>query len=78
MLTEDTTLHWREIMLAANYPTKKNLKEHVGKPLRYVETSRFGAEYRENGKFCVVGPSYYERKWFAEVTMQDGLIKKVT
>ena len=65
-------------MLGANYKTKKALKENVGKPLRYTETSMFGPEYKDNGKFCVVGPSPYNRKWFAEVTMANGLIKKVS
>ena len=64
-------------MMGASYPSKKNLKENLGKPLRYVETSAFGEEYRANGTFCVVGPSPYMRKWFAEVTMKDGLITKV-
>lgn len=65
-------------MMGATYPTKKALKNAIGQPLRYVETSMFGEEYRENGKFCVVGPSPYKRTWFAEVTMKDGLIEKVT
>ena len=64
--------------MGASYPTKKALKESVGKRLRYVETSMFGSEYRENGKFCVVGPcAHTNRKWYAEVTMKDGLIEKV-
>jgi hypothetical protein len=65
-------------LAASGYKTKKILKECVGRPLRYTETSMFGAEYKANGKFAVVGPSATERKWFAEVTMEDGLIKKVT
>lgn len=65
-------------MMAASYKTKKALKEAIGQPLRYVETSMFGAEYKENGKFAVVGPSPYERKWYAEVTMKDGKIAKVS
>jgi hypothetical protein len=65
-------------MMGASYPTKKALKENIGKSLFYVETSLFGAEYKENGTFCVVGPSPYERKWYASVTMENGLIKKVT
>jgi hypothetical protein len=64
-------------MMAASYPTKKALKEQVGQPLRYVETSVFGAEFNPNGTFCVVGPSPYQRKWFASVTMKDGKIAKV-
>ena len=65
-------------MLAARYKTKKQLKESIGERLRYVETSMFGNEYRPNGKFAVVGPDPLLRKWFAEVTMRDGLIEKVT
>lgn len=65
-------------MLGANYKTKKSLKENVGKRLKYAETSLFGLEYKSNGKFCVVGPSPYERKWYAEVTMENNLIKKVS
>ena len=64
-------------MMAALYKTKKELKENVGSGLRYEETSMFGNEYKHSGTFCVVGPSKYERKWFAEVTMADGLIAKV-
>lgn len=64
-------------MMAARYPTKKALKESIGQKLKYQETSVFGPEYKSNGTFAVVGPSPYERKWYAEVTMQDGLITKV-
>ena len=66
-------------MMGASYPTKKALKESVGKPLRYVETSMFGEEYKPNGTFAVVGPdAYRSRKWYATVTMENGLIKKVS
>ena len=65
-------------MMGANYPTKKALKASIGKRLRYVETSMFNAEFKPDGTFCVVGPSPYKRKWHAQVTMADGLIKKVS
>lgn len=66
-------------MMGANYKTKKELKESIGSPLRYVETSMFGPEYTPNGTFCVVGPDPYKnRKWFATVTMENGVIKKVS
>jgi len=65
-------------MMGARYKTKKELKAAVGQELRYVETSMFGAEYTPNGTFCVVGPDPYIRKWFAEVTMKDGKIAKVS
>ncbi len=65
-------------MMGASYPTKKALKENVGKPLRYVETSMFGPEYKADGTFCVVGPCpYTNRRWYASVTMAGGLIAKV-
>lgn len=64
-------------MMGASYKTKKELKENIGKPLLYVETSMFGEEYKPDGTFCVVGPSPQVRKWYAEVTMQNGLIFKV-
>ena len=64
-------------MMGASYKSKKDLKAAVGQELRYEETSMFGPEFKANGTFCVVGPSPYERKWFAEVTMKDGKIAKV-
>ena len=64
-------------MLVATYPTKKALKSQIGRPLNYIETSLFGAEFKVDGKFCVVGPEPYVRKWYAEITMRDGLIQKV-
>lgn len=65
-------------MMGANYKTKKALKESVGQPLNYIETSLFGTEYTDNGVFCVVGPDpYNNRKWYARITMKDGLISKV-
>jgi hypothetical protein len=65
-------------LAASGYKTKKDLKSDIGKPLNYRETSLFGDEYKANGKFAVVGPSATERKWFAEVTMRDNLIAKVS
>ncbi len=64
-------------MLGAQYKTKKALKENVGKGLRFTETSMFGPEYKSTGKFCVVGPSPFERKWYAEVEMKDDIITRV-
>lgn len=65
-------------MMGAHYKSKKDLKASVGQPLRYEETSLFGLEFKENGTFAVVGPSPTQRKWFATVTMENGLIKKVS
>ena len=63
-------------MMAALYPTKKQLKASIGKSLQYEETSFFGKEFKADGTFCVVGPSPTQRKWYAEVTMQNGVIAK--
>ena len=65
-------------LAAAGYKTKKDLKASVGKPLGYNETGMFGPEYKANGSFAVVGPSAYDRRWFATVTMADGKITKVS
>ncbi len=64
-------------MLGALYTTKKELKAAIGQPLVYEETSMFGPEFRPDGTFAVVGPSPYKRKWFAQITMEKGLIKAV-
>jgi hypothetical protein len=65
-------------MLGALYPTKKALKESIGKYLNYEETSMFGDEYTDDGTFAVVGPTPRKRSWFAQVTMKKGLIEKVS
>jgi hypothetical protein len=65
-------------MIVAFYKTKAELKAAVGEPLRYGETSIFGREFDPNGRFAVVGPSEYKRKWYATVTMINGRIAKVT
>ena len=69
-------------MMIFNYESKKQLKENIGEPLKYTETSFFGDEFKSDGS--IVGcnrPSLPEgtgtREFFAEVTMEDGLIKGV-
>ena len=37
-------------MIVFNYPSKKVLKENIGQPLRYIETSMFGEEYVRDGQ----------------------------
>lgn len=65
-------------MAARGYKAKKDLKNSVGQALRFTETSMFGPEYKSTGRFCVVGPTASERRWFAEVTMKDDVIVRVT
>jgi len=68
-------------MMIFNYESKKQLKENIGEPLKYTETSFFGDEFKSDGS--IVGcnrPSSGRtgtREFFAEVTMEDGLIKGV-
>jgi hypothetical protein len=66
--------------MLAIYPSKKVLKENIGNPLKYRETSMFGAEYKDNGTFVVANRPHITgmgHEFFAQVTMQDGLISKV-
>lgn len=64
--------------MVAFYDTKKALKAAIGEHLVYEETSMFGPEFKSTGQFTVVGPSEYNRKWFAQVTMTNNVITKVT
>lgn len=68
-------------MMLVHYPTKKDLKAAVGRPLRYTETSMFGEEYKANGRFTVAHRPAVQhdggQEFFATVTMRDGLIAKV-
>ena len=67
--------------LVVRYDTKKDLKAAVGQPLRYLETSMFGPEYSDNGVLTVAGRPHItgmKREFFAQVTMKQGVIEKVT
>jgi len=68
--------------LCVRYPSKKALKESVGQPLRYIETSLFGNEYHADGWLTVAGRPHIsptvKREFYARVLMQDGKIAKVT
>ena len=37
-------------MMILSYPSKKVLREQIGQPLRYIETSMFGPKYPETEK----------------------------
>lgn len=66
--------------LVVKYPSKKELKSMVGWPLKYIETSMFGPEYRPDGVLTVANRPHITgmgREFFANVTMENGLIKKV-
>lgn len=67
-------------MIVFNYSSKKELKENVGQRLDYIETSIFGPEYIADGVLTGANRPHITgkgREFFANVTMQDGLIKAV-
>jgi len=67
-------------MIIFNYPSKKVLKENIGQPLQYIETSMFGAEYKADGMITGANRPHITRKgreFFANVLMENGLIKSV-
>ena len=69
-------------MMIFNYESKKQMKENIGQPLKYTETSFFGEEYKSDGSFVGCNrPTLPEgtgtREFFANVTMEDNLIKEV-
>tara|TARA_X000001382_G_scaffold127379_1_gene115177 strand:- start:2759 stop:2968 length:210 start_codon:yes stop_codon:yes gene_type:complete len=66
--------------LLALYPSKKNMKEHIGQRLSYEETSMFGLEYQSNGELTVCNRPHMTglgREWFGQVTLKDDVIVKV-
>lgn len=67
-------------MIVFNYPSKKELKANIGKPLRFIETSLFGDEYMPDGTLTGANRPHITgkgREFFARVTMENGLIKSV-
>jgi hypothetical protein len=67
-------------MIVFNYKSKKELKENIGKPLDYIETSMFGNEYVHDGSMIGANRPHITgkgREFFAEVSMTNGLIKAV-
>ena len=62
---------------------KKDLKTKVGESIDKLsidDPSMFGPSIPEsgNGDFQVVGPGLYQRNWFANVTIENRTIVKVT
>jgi hypothetical protein len=67
--------------MLVDYAAKKDLKAAIGQPLRYIETSIFGNEYRRDGELFVARRPHLQgggREFFAKVTMKDGLIHAVS
>jgi hypothetical protein len=67
-------------MLIFDYSSKKELKENIGQTLRFLETSMFGPEYEPNGTLTGCNRPHitgYKREFFANVTLNNGIITKV-
>ena len=67
-------------MIVFVYRSKKEMKEQVGKPLQYIETSMFGDEYVRDGVLVGANRPHITgigREFFAKVTMKDGMIARV-
>lgn len=69
-------------ILVTGYNSKKELKAAIGQPLKFMETSAFGLEYKSDGSFSVahrpaLGINPNGREFFARVTMRGGKIAKV-
>ena len=73
-------------MIILNYQSKKELKENVGQGLKYTETCTdfgFPPEFKTDGSFAGCNRPQDprgtgSREFFASVTMEDGLISKVS
>ena len=69
-------------MLIVHYSSKKELKASIGNALKYSETSMFGPEYSDNGTFTASNRPQITgikgREFFAQITMLDGKISKVS
>lgn len=67
-------------MLIFDYPSKKAMREAIGSPLRFIETSVFGPEYTPDGDMTGCNRPHitgHKREFFATVTMAGGRIVKV-
>lgn len=63
-----------------NFKTKKALKEAVaaGKQVTYYQPGPFGGNEPKTGTIFVKGPHYPEpHKWYAQCTVENGVITKV-
>ena len=69
-------------LVVTGYDSKKQLKESVGKALDFMETSVFGPEYPDTGTGTIVVANRPHltgrgREFFAEVTLENHVIRKV-
>ena len=65
---------------SVNFKTKKALREAVenGRQITIFQPGPFGGNEPTNGNTALEGPHYPEpHKWYATVTLRDGVITKV-
>lgn len=56
--------------------TKKSLKEKIGKRISVNDPS-IVPEYTGTGNYFCVGPGLYDRRWYAQIDVKDGILLKV-
>ena len=67
-------------MIAIRIKSKKLLKELVGTDISplVVETSMFGDEYTGDDKnLPFVGPDVYKRRFYGQITTENGILRRV-
>ena len=76
-LNHTTNPNGETSMIVFNYPSKKVLKENIGNPLNYIETSIFGSEYVSDGVLVGANRPHITcigREFFAQVTLENDRI----
>ena len=67
-------------MMILLYESKKELKQSIGKKLKYTETSIFGPEYLSNGTIYGSNRPHltgYRREFYASVKVQNDKIVSI-
>lgn len=63
--------NWQE------FKTKKELKSFIGQTVATIVPRFGGDDYVDNYVGAIVGPGPYNRKWYAEVVVENCILKKV-
>ena len=59
------------------FKTKKSMKEWIGKEVCCIIPMIGGDDYVDNYVGAIVGPGPYNRKWYAQVEIANGILMKV-
>ena len=64
--------------LSSYFKTKKALKEMKGKQIGYViDPSPFEFKTLDNYNGAIVGPSDTEHNWYAQIVVENGILKSI-